>query len=250
MSDPILDEGKHPLSVLKRDGQFFRDNLYVGKDNRVYTKVALDIYSPEAYRGRHLANVSGDGTFILGMFGYVSGNKFAVNLTPNLIRLLPHDTSTTTVDGTLYSVYHFEANSPVFYSNEFVVQRNLVYYIYDNFISNGRFPWYMNYGDLCRLFESTKEYAHVYLAHPNIMDMITTMIARDSKDLKTLYRETVKTHQDVANRPPTIIPFENVMLNTHSTSSRLIGAYFGDAINSALVNTSDRVDRIEEHLRK
>lgn len=246
------DEGAKALSIseLKRDPDYFKKNLYVGEDRRLYTRVDMEIHIPARYRERNLASISGDGTYIIGTFGYIAKGRYAVSTVTSMIRITPNDTSVQTVDGDDYLVFHFKANSSVFYSVDLVVQKTLVYYVYAELMLRSKIPWYMNYFDLSKFFENSKKYSDMYLAHPAIIEMMMSTVARNPKDISQFYRESVQSLPEVTMNPPTIVPFESVPLNTHSTVTRLIGAYFQDGINSALVNTSDRPDRIEDLLRR
>lgn len=245
------EEGAKALSIseLKRDPDYFKKELYIGEDRRMYTRVDLEIHIPARYRERNLASISGDGTYILGTFGYVAKGRYAVSVVTSMVRITPNDTSTRTVDGDDYLVFHFKANSSVFYSADLVVQKTLVYYVYAELMLKSKIPWYMDYFDLSKIFENSKQYSDMYLAHPAIIEMMMSTVARNPNDISQFYRESVQSLSEVTTNPPTIVPFESVPLNTHSTITRLIGAYFPDGINSALINTSERPDRIEVLLR-
>lgn len=246
------EEGASALSIseLKRDPEYFKKNLYVGEDRRLYTRVDMEIHIPARYRERNLASISGDGTYIIGTFGYVAKGRYAVSTVTSMIRITPNDTSVKTINDVDYLVFHFKANSSVFYSVDLVVQKTLVYYVYAELMLRSKIPWYMNYFDLSKFFENSKQYSDMYLAHPAIIEMMMSTVARNPNNISQFYRESVQSLSEVTTDPPIIIPFESIPLNTHSTVTRLIGANFPDGINSALVNVSERPDRIETMLRQ
>lgn len=218
-------------------------------DGGIYTKVPCKIQVPERYLGRHLASV-GNETHILGFYALIMEDSYyAVSVTNAMMRITPSSMETVVVDGVNYLEFGFDAGSRVIYSSDLVMSATLTYYIYDEHISKGRIPWYFNYFDLARLFDTAQEFAGINLGNRAILDLIISTIARDSEDKTRLYRHRLTSAEDVVNHPPTIVPFKSVIWNTADTTSRLIGAYFTDSINSALINPSDRVERIEQLLR-
>ena len=234
---------------LKRDPEFFKKNLYVGKDRGLYTKVDMVIHVPERYQERHLATINGDGVFVLGIFAMVSGERYSVVTVNSMVRLTPYDTVSTVIDDERYLVFHFKANSKVYHSIDLVQKRNLVYYIYAEFVAKGKFPWFYGYEDASRLFESSQDYAGVSLAHPHVLDMMISMTLRDPANISKMYRQIISSYEFVIAKPPVMVPFKSILLNTHSTMTKLIGAYFSEGINSALDQPTSKVDRLEQLLR-
>lgn len=242
--------GRDPkVASLKRDPDFFKRALTTGKDGRVYTSIPMTIHVPERYKTRNLASISGDGVFSLAFLALVSDDCYSVMNIASMIRLLPHDTTTDTINGETYMIFHFRAGDAVFYSLDLVVRKPLSYYIYAEFVGNGRIPWFFDYNDMGNLFATVKEYAGVDLGHPLILQMLVSMTARDPENIAEFYRSILTSTLTPATNPPTVVPFKSVVHNTHSTLTKLIGAYFSDGVNSALVDPTTKVDRIEQLLR-
>lgn len=225
------------------------ERLQEREDGGVYTDTACKIHVPERYLTRHLATV-GNEVFILGFFALIMDEAYyGVSITAAMMRITPSSTDTVEVNGDTYLEFSFEAGDRVFYSTDLVKNSTLTYYIYDEHIAKGRIPWYFNYYDLGRIFETAEEHAGINLGNRAILDLIISTIARDQKDYTVLYRHVLTKPQDLITNPPAIVPFRSVIWNTSDTTSKLIGAYFGDSITSALVNPSERLERIEELLR-
>ena len=55
---------------------------------------------------------------------------------------------------------------------------------------------------------------------------------------------------EVLSRPPALIPFRSVTYGATNTTAKLMGAYFDEGLTSALVNPSQRTEKIEELLRR
>lgn len=224
-------------------------NLVTRDDGAVYTKVPCKIQIPQRFLERHLANIGAE-VYILGFFAIIMEDSYyGVNLTDAMMRITPSSTETIEIDGTVYLEFQFDAGDRVFYTVELVKNDTLTYYIYDELIAKGRVPWYLNYFDLDKLFDTAELHAGIRLGNRAIISLIVSTITRNKDDLSQLYRHVLEKPSDIEDNPPTVIPFRSVIWNTQDTTSKLIGAYFGDSITSALVNPSDRVERIEELLR-
>lgn len=245
-----ITSGRDPkVAGLKRDPAFFKSVLSEGPDGRIYTSAPLTVHVPERYKSRNLASISGDGVFVLGYLALVTEDRYSVLKVASMIRLLPHDTTTETIADESYMVFHFRAGDAVFHSTDLVVRRPLSYYIYAEFVGNGRIPWFFDYNDMGDIFTTINEYANVDLGHPLILQMLVSMTARDPNNIGNFYRSIMTSVNTPKQTPPTIVPFKSVVHNTHSTLTKVIGAYFSDGINSALADPTTKVDRIEALLR-
>lgn len=223
--------------------------LRESKDGAIYTAVPCKIQVPKRYLERHLASIGAE-VYILGFFAIIMEDSYyGVSITDAMMRITPYSTETVVIDGTEYLEFHFRKNDRVFYSVELVKNDTLTYYIYDEHIAKGRIPWYFNYFDLAKLFETAELHAGINLGNRAVIDLIVSTIARNREDMTQLYKHVVTKAADVDTNPPAIVPFRSVIWNTSDTTSKLIGAYFGDSITSALVNPSERVERIEALLR-
>jgi len=234
---------------LQRQPEKIQANLFERDDGALYTKVPCKIQIPQRYLERHLASIGAE-VYILGFFAMIMEDSYyGVSLTDAMMRITPSSTETVEIDGTLYLEFHFDAGERVFYTTELVKNDTITYYIYDEHIAKGRIPWFFNYYDLAKIFETSELHAGINLGNRAVIDLIASTIARDANDMTVLYRHVLNNPKDVENNPPAIVPFRSVIWNTSDTTSKLIGAHFGDSVTSALVNPSERVERIEELLR-
>lgn len=236
--------------TLKRDPEYIGSLLVEGKDGRLYAEADLKIHVPVRYREHNLATINSDGVFVLGVFAIIAGDRYAVNMTAASIRLTPDETQIITIDKEQYYEFTFPKGTSVFYTVDLVVVKNILFYIFSEFIERGKTPWFMNYDDRLHLFDTQGMYAGAELMHPLIMDMLISMTARSMKDPRILYRHIVKDKATALNNPPLCIPFTSVLFNTHSTLSRLTGNYFDDAVNVSLTDPSETVEPLEDVLRR
>lgn len=233
----------------KRDGAKVRKNLQVTEDGALVTLKPCRIQVPQRYLERHMATV-GSEVHVLGIFGIIMEDSYyGVSMADAMVRLLPNSTDTIDIDGEQYLEFSFDAGDQLFYSLDLVQNDTLTYYIYDEHVAKGRVPWYLNYYDMSKFFESAEEHAGVKLGNHAILNLITSTTTRDSQNLMTLYRNVVESSTFVETHPPTVVPFRSVVYNTPNTLSKIIGAYFSDSLSSALVHPTQNVERIEELLR-
>lgn len=236
---------------LTRDASKVHAALRTTADKAVVALKPVKIYIPERYLEKNLASV-GAITSIVGIFAITVDDKYyGVSTTNAMLQITPSATATVKLDGETYLEFSFEAGSTVFKTVDLLRNDVLVYYIFDMFIAKGRIPWYLNYYDVLELFSTADRFAGVRLGPSHaILEMIASAIARDPSDRTKFYRHTVKTNDEVLKRPPAIVALRSIGLGATNTTARLMGAYWNEGLTSALVNPSDRVENIEELLRR
>jgi hypothetical protein len=234
---------------LKRDAARVLSHLHVQEDGSTVTDAPCQIHVPARWAGKDLV-VLGSDTFIVGFYAIIFEEQYyGVDNTIAMMKILPSSTKRVTINGTEYYEFSFEAGDVVFATNQLVVNDTLTYYLYDELVAKGNIPWYMNYYDQGAMFETAGLHANVNLGGRSILELIISTTARDRTDLTRLYRHILNKHSDIYENPPKAIPFRSVVWNTSDTTSRLNGAFFADAINTAVVNPSESVELIEEILR-
>lgn len=234
---------------LVRDANRVRAHLTELEDGSIITNATCKIHVPERFTAKKLA-VLGSEVFIFGFFPIIVNDEYyCVNNTIAMMRICPSSTERVVVDGNPYFEFTFEPGDKVIYTTALVVTDTLTYYMYDEFVSKGNIPWYMNYYDIVNMFETADEHAGVNLGSRSVIELIISTITRDPNDMTRLYRHVLQSPEFAQANPPVVIPFRSVVWNTSDTTSKLNGAYFAEGINSALVNESESVEMIEELYR-
>ena len=235
----------------KRDPVEANKALTVLKDGSIMTPRGCKIYIPERFVEKQLA-VIGAETYIVGIFAIVVEDKFyGVSTTNAMMRVTPTTISTVKFDQDSYLELIFDPGSVVFATNLLIKSDTLVYYIFDEFIAKGRIPWYIGYEDLATLFESADRHAGVSLgANHSILEMFAAAVARNNQNRAKYYRHSIESQDDPVKRPPAIIPLRSITYGATNTTSKLMGSYWNDGLTSALVNPSEKQERIEELLRR
>lgn len=237
------------MTSFKRDSDAVLKHLRELDDGSIVTDTACKIIVPERYATRRLANI-GTEVHILGFFAIIlEDGTYGVSATTARMRITPSSTEIVEHQGVRYYQFQFFPGDRVVYDTNLVQDDTLTYYIYNEHVEKGNIPWYFNYFDMAHLLSTAVEHAGINLGNKAVIELIISTMCRNKADMTQLYRHIFEKHSDVETNPPIVVPFRSVIWNTSDTTSKLIGAYFGDSITSALVNPSERVERIEELLR-
>ncbi len=239
------------ISRFRRDADAVKSVIVATPDNRLVVKKACNLYIPERYVEKGLAHVSNE-TYVVGIYGLVleETGQYATSLANAMMGIDPSWSNTVTIDNVDYIEFHFEPGATLCTNTELVKNDILVYHIYNEIIAKGNIPWYMNYLDVGRLFDSAQHHGGLNLrASPATLQMIAAVISRDNNDRVKYYRQTVNSLKDAIEIRPAFIPFRNIAYGATNTTAKLIGAYFEEGMISAVINPSKRVEKVESLLR-
>lgn len=221
-------------------------------DDTFLTKKGCKIYIPCSFEDTGLVTM-GEEVLTIGAFAYVIEDKyFSVALASAKILLSPTTIGKVKIADEPYYELYFEPGSIVIANKNLVKDNTLCYYIYDEIESKGNVPEYFTYIHLLRLFEQAPYYAGMKVgANKAHIEFVGASIARSQEDKLVYYREVLSSLDDIRTKPPTYVPFVSVMYNATNTMSRLSGGYFVDeGITASLVNKTERLEPIEELLRR
>jgi hypothetical protein len=233
---------------LVRDAQKVQASLRKLDDKRVVCVKDTKIYIPTRFAEVGLASV-GTKTQILGICAIVVGNVYSVMIVDALVWIDPTSVSTVTIDETEYFEFFFEAGASVFMTTEVVQMDSLAYAIYNEIIAGGRVPAYLSYVDLGHIFDTAKKFAGANIGrNREVTELICSLIARNEEKREIYYRQSISTLDDVKNHPPVFIPLRSVYYSATNTTNRLVGSYFREGLNAALVMPAERTERIEKLL--
>lgn len=238
------------IKSLIRNPDIIKEQLVVKPDKTVFTKKGCKIYIPSRFKERNLADL-GHENYILGMFAMIVDDKYYSFCNVNaLIQISPDSINTVKINEIDYLEFVFTPNSQVIANTLLVAKDVLLFRIYDEFISKGNIPWYMNYEDAGKMFSTASKYAGVNIdKNPEVIEMIIATIFRDSQDRNISLRTKLNSKNDLKTIPYSTIPLRSVAYAASNTTNKLAGAYFSVGLTSALVNPTERTERIEAILR-
>lgn len=240
------------ITKLVRDASKVHAVLKELPDGRLVTTKGCKIYTPVAYSDGGLASV-GIETWIVGIYAIVAddGKSYGVSMVNAMMRIEPTTTLKVDIDGDQFYEFVFEPGAVVCSDTMLVKIDTITFRIYDEIVAKGRVPWFLTYDDLGKLFNTAQYHAGASVGgQREVTELLISMIARDPKDRTKYYRSTVKSPADSLLRPPAYIPLRSVVYQATDTTTKLMGSYFPDALQSALVTPSERVERIENLLRQ
>ena len=223
------------------------DYMKVIDDTMIFDSELLECYVPTRYaaEGVGLCHIQ-DFVKCLGIFECVVNKteRFGLIL-PCMLNMLPSSSRRTIEDDVEYIVFEFQRGDKFLTTRTALKEDYIAYAMYNEFITMGRFPKFLNYNTTAFLFDTAEKVCGVNLKTPHsIFEMIYAHLARDKNNLTKKYR-----HTDMKERPY-FLGTKNVSVALDSTSSKLLGSYFSDGLNSALLNPTETQSPLEDLLRQ
>lgn len=213
------------------------------KNKWIFKGDKLELYVPKIFEEKGLL-VIGEHLTTLGIFQARINDTYYCNfmfLGKLLIDFISYQN--VTEDEYQYIVFTLIKDS-VFINNSTVVKNgDILFNIFNMFISFGKIPPFLNYEDVKSLFDNDFNHCGISLNINHVVfEMIYAHIFRDVKDPYTFYRHSPMTD------PPKIVPLKQVSHMPSSVTARIAGGYLSEGITSALVDDSKRNPSTIENL--
>ena len=219
-------------------------------NGEMVTKTGCKIYIPVRYTDKKLSSV-GKEVKTAAIFAMVIDDKFysVCNVCSALV-LTPTFTTITKFGDDEYYEFVFEAGATIAPTLESEKNSGLVYRIYDDLIARAHIPWYLNHQDTGKILLYAAKHGGIWLAANNVpVELLISIIARNSKDVTKHFRHTVTTFDDILNHPPVYVPIGSVILGAKNTVSALMGSRIEDGMIASLVSPSTETSIVETILR-
>lgn len=231
------------INTLKHDIKRI-DQILVKKGNTLYTKENINIIYPNRYINRKLVEI-GSTVKLLAVFAIITNDdKYATVSAPIMMNFTPNNLSEVMINGVIYNTMEFEADSIIVPDTNSIKNTNFIYDMFDEFYIKGKVPWFMEYVTLSRLLVESSKYTGSGVGdNPLGYEIITAIIAKDSKNKKVQYR-----HTDMKLNPA-YTGLNSVYFSYDSTGAKLIGSYFKEGISSAVVNKEKKSTVVTDVLR-
>jgi hypothetical protein len=238
------------LKSLVRDASKVHETLVEQGDSLVTLK-GCKIYAPVLYEEKGLLTISSEINLPAIYMITVDDKYYGVSLAIANMRIEPTTINTVVIDESQYYEFTFAPGAVVCPDLELPKDDALAYYIYDMLIAGGKIPAYFNYEDLGKLWIEAEYHVGIKLgANIAVMPMVVATMSRDAKDRTKYYRHVIQSLKEIYTNPPAFIPFSDVTYNATNTVSKFTGSYFDLGVNSALVNPSQRLEKLETILRR
>ena len=239
---------KIPFSKFKRRPDIIKKQLKK-TDMYIQAKSKLTILFPERYIPSGLAIIDNIVT-AMGILMIVDENyNYGVMLIPNVITFSPDKIEDVEIQGKVYIKLEFDKNSVVVNNINIVQSEKLLFSIFDEFIIKGNTPIFLTYNDLSNLYSYAGKYCGSEINRdPTAIEILTSVISREGKNINMLYRNSLKSREDLKKRPKFI-----KLLDVYSfpdTLSKIAGSYMKKGIDSAIVNPSTDNTTLERVVRE
>lgn len=237
------------VTKLVRDPEVAKRSFVTTKTGALMAADACSIMIPKRFVEVKLATIGSENKTI-GICAWIVGNRYFITMTNAFIPLTPTSISEVDVDGDIYVLYNFDKNTVVCPSMDLVKNSGLVYHIFTEIIAKARVPWFMNYLDRCKVFDSAVKHAGTNITEQcEITELIVATNTRLAKDRSKYFRHEVKTVADLTEKESVPTSIRTIEYSASSTLTRIAGSYQQRGIIAALNNPSERVEQIEEYLR-
>jgi len=242
MLDGVLDTSKlkhNPTAIGKLfkntgDSTFCTDDLYV--------------VFPERYINKKLA-VMGSTVKLLSVYAVIDKSyNYAVVIAPIYTYIQPTNVTSIVVNGVVNKVLEFDKGSIFCADNNLLRDDSFMYDLFIEFFDQGKVPWYITYEKLAELLSESSKYAGSNIGNdPLAFEIMSAIVARDSKNKLNFYRHKIKSLDD--KTPVEYVGLNNVVYAYDNTLSKIMGGYMETGITTAVVNKEERSNVVSKILR-
>lgn len=227
---------------MKRDKDFINKNLYI-KEGKIYCKQKTILEFPKWYEDKDLASIQ-EVAYVYGIFALIIGDSYSVSVIPTLVPTVPIMVNEIERDGIIYTQFVYGKDDCIIDDIKVVKHDILSYNFFESFFMYAKIPWYVEYEDIVKIMDNLVPYAKSNVGDNMIAsELVTSFIARSSKDKKLFYRQVGTGQYEFINLlSPYYAP--------RNTLNRLAGNYMTDSIVSAIVEKSDNTTKLEGHVRQ
>lgn len=235
---------------LIRDPSLAAKYFLTTKTGALMTNIKCSIMIPKRFVEVKLATTGSDNKTV-GICAWIIGNRYFITMTNAYMPLKPSSISEVDVDGDTYVMYNFDPNTVVCPNMDLVKNSGIVYHIFTEIIAKARVPWYLNYLDRCKVFDSAGKHAGTNITEQvEVTELIVSANTRVKKNRETLLRHAVKSVEDLTKIDSIATSIRTIEYSASSTLTRIAGSYMSRGLVSALNHPSERVEKIEEYLLK
>lgn len=205
----------------------------------------LDVYIPKRYKN-HGSLVVQETIITLGIFEMVIDETITVGyMLPAHIGMVPTETAEVSYKGQPCVHAVFYTNDLFIKSTEVVKNQGIAYVLFKEFVDLGKQPDFISYQQSAFMFDGIQRVSGVrFPVDHAIFEIIFSHLYRDLDQVTIPYRNTEMV------KAPIRIPLSAVAHAATSTTAKIVGSYFDNGVNSALVNQADEPSSIENILRR
>lgn len=163
---------------------------------------------------------------------------------PAIITMVPSEHTTHNEGNQSYVKLTFNEGDLFMKDSRVVMNQFIGYVIFYELVVVGKKPDFLTYDDMALLFKKVEDITGInFRTNQVVYETIFSHLFRDNENIMLPFRLTNMKSE------PVMVPLRSVAHAATSTSGKIIGSFFDDAINSAIVNQSENNSVIEDLLR-
>lgn len=240
---------KIAIETLKRDKEAIKSRFKV-TDDAIFVEDDLRVVFPSRYVNRQLA-IMGNPVRVVSIYAVIDNDRnYAVVNNPIFINLFPNNITEVDIDGVMYMVLTFDKGN-IYTDNRILVKDDkFLYDILDEFIIQGKVPWFMGYEDISNILIESKLYTGRDIGtNPIGMELLSSIITKSTNDKSYYYRQSIKDITDGKLPTPSYAGLMNMYHTMDNNVARLAGSYYSVGVRTAILGDSASVSTIESILR-
>lgn len=232
------------LNKLKYNPEAIKSCFRISNNTTIVTK-DIQIVFLESFLNKELAEI-GDVVSLIGIYGIIDeDNNYATCIAPVFQKIYCTKIEDASCDdGKLYKILYIDKDATMLESNDLVVSDNQVYFIYDQFFVKGVIPFYISYNQLPSLLSDADIFCGTGLGNDrHVFEILSSIVAR-GKDKNVYYRNS----PELGKVKPNYTSLSNIYYSLKSSSSKIIGGYYGSGISAAILNPETETSVLEKLL--
>ena len=210
----------------------------------IFTGDSLVVILPSRYQVYNLLTLA-DTVTTLAVCDLIINDTFRAGLLMlATIEMEPDDVEMIMLGDLQYVKLTLSHGCKFICNTERIADGSIVYATWMECITRGKLPYFINYDALATLFDQAKSMCDQKIPVDHVVfEVIYSHLCRDQNNRSVQYR-----HTDMAE-PFKMIALRDVGYATVSTTSRLLGSYFSQALNSSLIQVTTEHSDVEDILR-
>lgn len=241
---------KYDLNEFKRSQEDF--SIYFREDKNVtYAEKDFSILFPLSYVAKDLASITSVIEVICILMILDEEKKVYKTLSiPVKQKFSPNDTEKTTLNDVPYYKMNFKKGQVVTPNNNCVKTADFLFTVFETFYLRGKVPIFLSYEDLGNLLDKTKKYCGSSIGENLIaIHIIVAVMTRYKDDEDKLYKEVLKTFEDLKKKHPSFKGLSDIFYGIDNTVSSLIGGYLIDGMIGSIVKPETTSTKIADILK-
>lgn len=241
---------KYILEDYKRSQDDF--SIFFKEDqNATYAERDFSIFFPSSYVKKDLASITSviEVICILMVVDEVS-KKYKTLSIPVKQKFSPNETQKVTLNDVPYYKMNFKKGQIVTPNNNCVKTADFLFTVFETFYLRGKVPIFLSYEDLGNLLDKTKKYCGSSIGENLIaIHIIVAVMTRFKDDEDKLYKEVLKTLEDLKTKKPSFKGLSDIFYGIDNTVSSLIGGYLIDGMTGSIVKPETTSTKIADILK-